>query len=61
MPEKATLEQKHANRDATFAPQINKKSQVMVQNSELLNHKVEERLTMYLQLANEKLERKQKE
>ena len=47
-PEKGTLEAKHANRDATFAPQLNKKSLEMVQNSELLNHKVEERLTMYL-------------
>ena len=60
-PEKETLAEKHANRDATFAPQINKKSQELVQNSELLNHKVEERLAMYLQLANEKLARKQKE
>ena len=60
-PEKETLAQKHANKDATFAPRINKNSEAMVQNSELLNHKVEERLGMYLQLANEKLERKQRE
>ena len=60
-PEKVTLKEKHVNRDATFAPQINKKSQVIVEKSELLNHKVEERLGMYLQLANEKLARKQKE
>ena len=34
---------------------------MIVKNSELLNHKVEERLTIYLQQANEKLVRKQKE